>query len=74
MEADGDEKANSSVFPVNRWIKANSILSLSEYDSSLPQDDPNKEQRAKELRDKREKYMLSGKVLGAPPQVCDNDQ
>ena len=57
------------MFPVNRWIKANSSLKLTEYDSVLPQDDVNTEQREAELRAKREMYMLSGKILGAPPQV-----
>ena len=58
-----------SIFPFHRWVNANTSLDIREFDSCLPQHDLNPEQRAKELRAKREVYMLSGKVLGAPPQV-----
>lgn len=66
------QKAHS-VFPVNRWIDANSQLMLSEYDSLLPVDDMQLDQREKELRARRETYTLSEKILGAPLQVgCGN--
>ena len=60
-----------TIFPLNRWIHAGTCHTVLEYDSFLPQADPNKEQRARELRAKREDYVLSGKILGAPPQVSN---
>ena len=63
------DNRDCSVFPFNRWVNANDTFNIVEFDSFLPCDDVNPEQRAKELRIKREYYMLSGKILGAPPQV-----
>ena len=64
-----NEDRDKSVFPFNRWINAHTTFNIVEFDSFLPHVDVNPEQRAKELRAKREYYMLSGKILGAPPQV-----
>jgi len=36
----------------------------------LPQFEKHPEQREKELKQKREKYILVSKILGAPRQVC----
>ena len=64
-----DQIMSESVFPVNRWIKANQTLTLVEYDSVLPQFDEHSEQRERLLKAKREEYILSQKIIGAPPQV-----
>ena len=64
-----ERKEDLSIFPFNRWVDANTSINIVEFDSCLPQDDVNPEQRAKELRAKREDYMFSGRILGAPPQV-----
>ena len=63
------DSSDCSVFPLNRWINAKDTLSIAEFDSYLPCDAVDPEQRAEELGIKREDYMLSGKILGAPPQV-----
>ena len=61
--------SDSRIFPIHRWIKSGTRLMVSRYDSSLPQDDMNIEQREKELKEKREDYRLAEKILGAPLQV-----
>ena len=53
----------------HRWIKASTTLNVSIHDSCLPQDDPNRKQREKELSTAREIYTLSGYIVGAPLQV-----
>jgi len=58
-----------SYFPINRWIKASSTLKVQENDSVLPQFEMHEEQRALELAFTRDVYLLSEKILGAPPQV-----
>ena len=58
-----------AVFPIHRWIKASTTLNVSRHDSCLPQDDPNRKQREKELSTAREIYTLSGYIVGAPLQV-----
>ena len=57
------------IFPCNRWVKAERKLVLTEYDCVLPQFDECKEQRKKELEDKRDVYRLSRKAPGIPKQV-----
>lgn len=60
---------SKTVFPVHRWIHANSKLSLEEYDCTLPQHSVFAEQRKKELELKQEAYKLKQHVPGAPMQV-----
>ena len=50
-------------------MKAERKLVLTEYDCVLPQFDECKEQRKKELEDKRDVYRLSRKAPGIPKQV-----
>lgn len=64
------------IFPCNRWVKAERKLVLTEYDCVLPQFDECKEQRKKELEDKRDVYRLSRKAPGIPKQIesCPRDE
>lgn len=57
------------VFPVLRWIKAEYRYVIHELDTSLPQDDPEKEQRRLLLRERRPAYEYSQKAPGVPMQV-----
>ena len=57
-------------FPINRWIEPNRTYTFTIYDSLLPQDDKNPDQRLKELEEKRERYGLKGDCDEAPKQVC----
>ncbi|XP_072174570.1 polyunsaturated fatty acid 5-lipoxygenase-like [Diadema setosum] len=45
------------VFPVHRWVSSTTRLTLREYDMVLPQHDSMKDQRTKELRQKRMIYQ-----------------
>ena len=63
------ESVSSSVFPVHRWIKPDTSIKVSIFDSSLPQQDVNIKQRENELELKRQTYTLDSKILGAPLQV-----
>ena len=66
---DKDLVIYTSKFPINRWLKAESQITVSEFDSLLPQDDSFKDIRASELHAKRQTYIYSQKVNGAPPMV-----
>lgn len=57
------------VFPVLRWIKADYRYVIHELDTSLPQDDPEKEQRRLLLRERRPMFEYSQKAPGVPMQV-----
>ncbi|XP_022083391.1 allene oxide synthase-lipoxygenase protein-like isoform X2 [Acanthaster planci] len=65
------DSANSetTVFPIHRWIKANTRLVFVKYDCLLPQHDMNKEQRHQELMEKKTKYEMEVKQEGLLPQV-----
>lgn len=56
-------------FPVYRWIKPDYHYVIKVTDTSLPQYDPDKDQRTMELEDKRKIYELSRKGPGMPAQV-----
>ncbi|XP_060070205.1 polyunsaturated fatty acid 5-lipoxygenase-like [Ylistrum balloti] len=57
------------VFPFLRWIKEHYRYKIRHLDTSLPQDDPNKEQRRMELNDKKEAYQMEVKVPGLQIQA-----
>lgn len=59
----------NSVFPVNRWIHADTVLRISEHNYFLPHQDKYPEQRSMELENMREQYKLVSKVPGIPKQV-----
>ena len=63
--ADREEK---TIFPVFRWIEANFRYRLYTFDTFLPQSDPNKEQRLKEIEFRRQKYVPKD-VPGLPMMV-----
>ena len=56
-------------FPVFRWIKADRIYRICHLDTSLPQNEPFKDQRFTELEEKCRKYELSAHVHDGPVQV-----
>ncbi|XP_033743196.1 allene oxide synthase-lipoxygenase protein-like [Pecten maximus] len=57
------------VFPFFRWIKPNYRYKIRHLDTSLPDNDPFKEQRRMEINNAREQYELEVKVPGFPAQV-----
>ena len=56
-------------FPVQRWIRKTFHYKIRAYDTLLPQDDPNKLQRALELDNKRTLYKYSGKEKELPGMI-----
>ena len=56
-------------FPVQRWVRPNFHYKIKAYDTILPQDDPNKFQRALELEYKQTLYKYSGKDKGLPGMI-----
>ncbi|XP_033742814.1 LOW QUALITY PROTEIN: allene oxide synthase-lipoxygenase protein-like [Pecten maximus] len=57
------------VFPFLRWIKEGYHYKIRHLDTSLPQDDPYKEQRLMELNDKKTTYQTNIPNPGLPIQV-----
>ena len=57
------------IFPIYRWVKADVHYIFRLHDTMLPQQDPQAEQRWKELQKKRKKYVIAQKVAGGPSQV-----
>lgn len=64
-----DMTGASTIFPVKRWIMSDVELKVSEFDSSLPFDDKNEEQRKQELKAKKLKYNLIEANPGMPKEV-----
>ena len=58
-----------TVFPVHRWLRANKPLIIDEFDTCLPQHDPNQEQRENEIARKRLIYTYKKQQHDLPPQV-----
>ncbi|XP_069130261.1 polyunsaturated fatty acid 5-lipoxygenase-like [Argopecten irradians] len=57
------------IFPFFRWIKPNYHYRIRHLDTSLPEDDPFKEQRRTGLKEAREQYQLTVNIPGFPAQV-----
>ncbi|XP_022247531.1 hydroperoxide isomerase ALOXE3-like [Limulus polyphemus] len=57
-----------SYFPVHRWIAPFTNHLFYEFDSHLPQDDPNKQRRDLELEEKRRDYQIAVHVEDGPAQ------
>ncbi|XP_046552014.1 allene oxide synthase-lipoxygenase protein-like [Haliotis rubra] len=57
-------------FPVFRWIRPSYRYVIHQYDTSLPQDDVNTEQREVELEETRRAYKLSTADTTLPIQRC----
>ncbi|KAH3815018.1 hypothetical protein DPMN_143537 [Dreissena polymorpha] len=58
-----------TVFPIFRWIKSDLRYKFVPCDTSLPQDEQNKEQRERELSEKRQLYQYCQRSDGFPCQV-----
>ena len=56
-------------FPLQRWVKPNHRYKLQEFDTVLPQLDLNREERQKELEEKRMLYMYGQTAPDLPVQV-----
>ena len=56
-------------FPIFRWIDAKKHYVFRLNDTLLPQEDPEVEQRRRELKTKTENYITCQKVPGGPTQV-----
>ena len=60
--------SKETVFPVSRWLRHGKELIIDEFDTHLPQNDPNEEQRRSEVE--RNKLIYSYKHNNElPPQV-----
>uniref|UniRef100_A0A0L8H317 Lipoxygenase domain-containing protein n=1 Tax=Octopus bimaculoides TaxID=37653 RepID=A0A0L8H317_OCTBM len=59
----------SVTFPVFRWIRPSIHYTLYPWDTFLPQNDPDKEQRENEIKYKREIYKLKHQD-GSPAKPC----
>ena len=65
-----DRRTNRNYyFPVQRWLKPLERYKLQVYDTLLPQLDPNKDQRDKELSELRLVYNYGTKAADLPVQV-----
>lgn len=56
-------------FPVMRWLKPDQHYKIERFDTMLPQFDPNRDQRAKELDVKRDLYQYGQSGPDLPVQV-----
>lgn len=57
------------LFPVNRWIVAKKVINITEYDTLLPQLDPNFDYRREELNLKKQQYQTKVRINGFVPQL-----
>ena len=57
------------VFPVFRWVRPDWHYFIKHMDTSLPQFEEFREQRQKELEEKRKTYVFAQKAVGMPAQV-----
>lgn len=57
------------VFPIFRWVPANTHMVFRVNDTMLPSQDPEQQQRWNELQEKRKSYIVCQKIPGGPPQV-----
>ncbi|XP_067141710.1 polyunsaturated fatty acid 5-lipoxygenase-like [Centruroides vittatus] len=64
-----EDEGKEIIFPVHRWIEDDTKYRLKKYDCFLPQSDPHKEQRLKELQKKKEIYQYEVYVEGGPVQI-----
>lgn len=56
-------------FPVLRWLRSNIKYNFEQFDTLLPQYDPNQEQRAVELQEKQVEYAFTQRGVDFPIQV-----
>ena len=63
------DKDTEYCFPVFRWIPAKTHFIFRVNDTSLPQQDPEAEQRWNELKRKRDTYIVCQKIKDGPAQV-----
>jgi arachidonate 5-lipoxygenase len=57
------------VFPIFRWVRPDWHYVIRHLDTSLPQFDEYREQRKKELDEKKKTYVFAQKAPGMPVQV-----
>ncbi|KII65886.1 Arachidonate 5-lipoxygenase [Thelohanellus kitauei] len=61
---------NWQIFPVQRWVKCNQFISITEGDCFLPQNDENRDQRIYELTYYQSCYRFNH-ISGIPPQCLE---
>ncbi|XP_076345083.1 polyunsaturated fatty acid lipoxygenase ALOX15B-like isoform X2 [Tachypleus tridentatus] len=66
-----DSEGGVSYFPVHRWIAPFTNYLFYEFDSHLPQEDPNKQQREVELEEKRRDYQIAVYIEDGPAQCAE---
>ncbi|XP_033639708.1 arachidonate 5-lipoxygenase-like [Asterias rubens] len=69
VEVVPETSGDSSVFPIHRWIPADKKRVFGRNDCVLPQCDERKDDRKKELAEKKKLYELECKAEGLIPQV-----
>ncbi|XP_045180456.2 polyunsaturated fatty acid 5-lipoxygenase-like [Mercenaria mercenaria] len=66
---DNINTGEQTVFPIFRWISSNYRYNFIPLDTSLPQYDERKEQRQKELEEKRALYEIAPPAPGMPSRI-----
>ena len=56
-------------FPVQRWVRCNARHKIEQFDTALPNVDPNKDQRDRELVVLQERYQYGQSAPDLPVQV-----
>ena len=64
-----DNSDLSYIFPIDRWITKTRELKFTVNNTSLPQEDSQKEQRVWELNKQKKKYEYMEKWNGSPVKV-----
>jgi hypothetical protein len=62
-------KNTTIVYPVHRWVREENPIIIYPHDTSLPQDDKQKEARKAEVERKKNEYIYKHTVPNGPPQV-----
>ena len=56
-------------FPILRWLRSDVSYTFEQFDTMLPQYDPNQQQRIAEMEEKRAMYLFTQSSSGMPVQV-----
>ncbi|XP_072043147.1 polyunsaturated fatty acid 5-lipoxygenase-like [Amphiura filiformis] len=75
IEIENARSKEKGIFPVHRWLNADKKMKLKIYDSMLPQNDEEADQRKAELEEKKELYQFKSQE-GMMPNIkeCPSDE
>jgi hypothetical protein len=74
IEVEDERLRKVYIFPVHRWLPGGESFFIQHLDAILPQFDKHREQRDKELEEKKRKYEYEEKMPGiGVVQVCKKD-